>query len=129
MKLLIDECLSPGYVQELSLHGYPDAVHPINIGLCGARDDQILSRAFAEDRVVITANGRDYKRLLARMPLHPGAIIVEALEREPTLQLLLVALAFIELQPRPADYMVNRVIEVSASHGVRPYELPAAEAT
>jgi uncharacterized protein (DUF433 family) len=35
-----------------------------------------------------------------------------------------VAIAFIELQPLPADYMVNRVLELSFSDGIRPYLLP-----
>lgn len=123
MKLFLDECLSPGYVRDLAGRGYPDTVHPINIGLRSARDDQIVDLAFADDRIIVTANARDFKRLLAKMPIHPGAIIVEPLKRDATFQQIMLALAFIELQLRPADYMVNRVIEVSAGGGVQPYVL------
>ncbi len=124
MRFLVDECLSHLNVRWLAERGYPDAIHPIHVGMRGLRDDLIMARALAEDRIVITANRRDYVRLLAQMQVHPGVIIVEALERKATFRHILLALAFIELQPLPADYMVNRVIEVSANEGVRPYVLP-----
>ena len=124
MKFLVDECLSHVLVGYLGAHGYPDAVHPIHVGLLGARDDQIVARAFAEDRSIITANGRDFRRLFSRMTIHPGAIVVEALEREATWRQIRAALGFIEMQPTPVDYMINRVVEVSAVSGVTPYELP-----
>ncbi len=121
---MLDECLSPSYVHRLVAMGHHDAVHPAYIGLSGVRDDTIIARAFADDRIVITANGRDYRKLLARMTLHPGAIIVEALEREQTWQQIVLALDVIEQQASPADDMVSRVVEVSAADGVRDYQLP-----
>jgi len=123
VKLLVDECLSPGYVRQLIERGLHDAIHPRYVGLAGVRDDQIVAKAFAEDRIIITANGRDYKRLLARMEVHPGVIIVEVLGRDAMWRQILLALDFIELQPSPNDYMVNRVVEVSTAEGVRPYVL------
>ena len=65
MKLLLDECLSHGYVAALATRGYPDAIHPIHVGLRRARDDQLLARAIADDRVLISANAKDYRQLLA----------------------------------------------------------------
>ena len=56
--------------------------------------------------------------------MHAGLITLPNAERERSWRLLEVALAFIELQPSPADYMINRVIEVSIGEGIRPYELP-----
>jgi predicted nuclease of predicted toxin-antitoxin system len=127
VKFLVDECHSPGYVAALSRRGYPDSVHPINIGLLGARDDLIVERALADDRIIITSNARDYVQLLSRQSIHPGAILVQAFTRDRTWSLILAALAFIELQTRPADYMINRVVEVSATEGVRPYLLPPVD--
>ena len=127
MKFIIDECLSHFLVHDFAARGFPDTVHPIHVGLRGARDDMIVARAFAEDRIIVTANARDFRRLLAQQPLHPGAIIVDALPSDQTWQLILLAIAFIELQPDPADYMVNRVVEVSATFGIRPYELASSE--
>ena len=98
MKFLVDECLSPTYVTELGRRGYLDAVHPIHIGMLGVRDDQIVARALLEDRIVVTANASDYRRLLARMPIHPGVIIVDPRTRGQSWRLVDIALDFIELQ-------------------------------
>ena len=126
MKLLVDECLSRGYVWDLVDRGYPDTVQPMNIGLCGARLDQIVARAFAEDRMVITANGRACSPTCRSIPGR-SSIVVEALERRATWLLILLARAFVELQSSPVAYMVNRVVEVSATAGVTPYELPSPQ--
>jgi hypothetical protein len=125
VKFLVDECLSPSYVTSFSERGYPDTAHPLHIGLRAVRDDQIVARALDDDRIIVTSNARDFRRLLAETVLHPGAIFIEPLERPAAWKLILAALAFIEVQPRPADYMVNRVVEVSADAGVRPYLLSA----
>ena len=127
MKFLLDECVPHEFVKRLAARGYPDAVHPIHIGLLGFRDDQIFRRAIDDDRIVITFNAEDFRKLLARVVVHPGAIMPEALEREPSWRLIEITLAFLELHPDPAGYMVNRVLEVSIRDGIRPYELPTAE--
>ena len=127
MKFMVDECLPHRFVKRLGERGYPDSVHPI--GMRGRDDHLILARALDEDRIVITNNAKDYRDLLAKEPIHPGAIMLPNAELEESWRLLQVALSFIELQLAPADYMVNRVIEVSAQDGIRPYELPPPEAT
>ena len=124
VKFLVDECLSPTYVTELAKRGFPDAVHPMHIGLFGKRDDLIVARALADDRIIITSNARDFRKLFERTPLHPGAIVVDHLSRDRSWKLVALALDFIELQPYPDDYMINRVVEVSAEADVRVYELP-----
>ena len=126
---MVDECLPHRFVKRLGERGYPDSVHPIHIGMRGRGDHLILARALDEDRIVITNNAKDYRDLLAKEPIHPGAIMLPNAELEESWRLLQVALSFIELQLVPADYMVNRVIEVSAQDGIRPYELPPLEAT
>ena len=81
VKFLLDECLSHLYIATLANRGYPDAIHPIHIGMRRSRDDQILARAIAEDRVLISANARDYRKLLRTTDIHPGAILVEGVDR------------------------------------------------
>ncbi len=124
VKLLVDECLSHTYVQRLAERGYPDAIHPIHVGMRRARDDQLTARALAEDRVIISSNAKDFRRLLAVSGLHPGAILIEQTDLETTWGQIVDALAHIEWQQDPDDYMVNRVVEVSTSDGVRAYHLP-----
>ena len=123
MRFLVDECLSPHYVGRLAQRGYPDAIHPIHVGLLGTGDHQLVARAIHDDRIIVTANRADFRKLLSLEEVHSGAIIVANLEKEPTWQLILLSIVFVELQPRPADYMVNRVIEVSTAGGVQPYVL------
>ena len=107
-------------VRDLTNYGLPDSIHPIHVGALGFRDDQIAAHAFAEDRIVITANAQDYKRIAAGMSLHPG---ITLLDRQRAWELIRLALAFLALQPDPATYMINRVIEVSVDGGIVPYEL------
>lgn len=87
----------------------------------------MVRRAIAEDRIIITSNATDYRELLARKTVHPGAIMILALEREKVWRLIEVALTFLEVQPDPAEFMINRVIEVSASEGILPYVLPVSD--
>jgi Domain of unknown function (DUF5615) len=124
VKFLLDECLPHRFVQRLAARGYPDAVHPIHIGLRGVRDDIILARAIADDRIIITTNASDYRRLLGSEVIHPGGVLLPNSERERYWHLLLLVLAFLELQDKPADYMVNRLIEVSAAEGLAVYDWP-----
>ena len=124
MKFLVDECLPHMLVRDLAAHGFPDSVHPIHIGLLGVRDETILKRAIAEDRIIISANAKDFRRLLAATPIHPGAFTIAQMDRPHAWRLVRLALGFLELQLDPASYMINRVIEVSASCGIRPYALP-----
>lgn len=127
MKFLLDECLPHVFAFRLAQRGYPDSVHPIHLGLLAAEDHVIVRRALEQDRIIVTANADDFRVLLGREPIHAGLITLPNAEREDSWRLLEVALAFIELQPLPADYMVNRVLEVSISEGIRPFELPPAD--
>ena len=71
-RFLIDENLSPQFARHLRLrHGY-DAVHVNEVGLQGARDDDLLARAVAEGRIVMTSNGEDFRRLGRRAPSPSG---------------------------------------------------------
>jgi predicted nuclease of predicted toxin-antitoxin system len=63
MNLLLDQGLPRGAVSILRQAGH-DTVHAGDIGLATAEDTQILSRAVAEQRVVITLDA-DFHALLA----------------------------------------------------------------
>ena len=124
MKFLLDECLSHTYVTDFVARGYPDVFHPIHVGWRRARDDQLLARAVAEDRIIISPNARDFVRLFANSLIHPGAIIIEPLARDVTLRLIFLGIAFAEAQQNSDLYMITRVIEVSQAGGVVPYLMP-----
>lgn len=63
MRLLIDESLQHDLAGVLSSHGH-DAVHVADVGLQGAPDVEVLAKARADDRVVVTAD-TDFGTLLA----------------------------------------------------------------
>ena len=128
VRFLLDECISHTYVKRLADRGYPDTIHPIHVGMRRARDDQIVARALMDDRIIISANARDYRKLFATAAIHPGAILVEGTDLETTWKQIVLGLSFIELRTAPIDWMVNRVVEVSASEGVRPFEIPGIDA-
>ena len=54
-----------------AVHGY-EAVHVNEIGLQGVSDPDVLARAVAEDRIVVTNNAEDFRQLGRRTPDHPG---------------------------------------------------------
>jgi predicted nuclease of predicted toxin-antitoxin system len=115
VKLFIDECLSPQLAIRLNATGRHDAVHPLHVGRCGQPDHSVLAWCVAEDRVIVTENGRDFRRLVGNTELHPGLIILPSLDREKTWSLLQAALAYIESRGEPMDVMVNHVLEVEES--------------
>ena len=126
LRFLLDECLPHAFAKRLADRGFPDSVHPIHLGLLSAPDHVIVGRALVEARIVITTNGVDFRKLLAKEGVHAGLILLPNAEFERSWRLVLIALAFLEIHSNPADFMVNRVLELSASDGIRAYELPPA---
>ena len=55
MKLLIDESPQQDLTRILAEAGH-NAVHVTDLGLQGATDDEVLARADAEGRIVVTAD-------------------------------------------------------------------------
>jgi hypothetical protein len=78
-----------------------------------------------EDRVIVTENARDFRRLVSGAEIHPGLIILPALNREETWASLQRALSYLENRRRPADVMVNHVLEVDESGAIMLLPLPS----
>ena len=73
----------------------------------------MLEWCLAEDRILVTQNARDFRKLIGKTELHPGLIILPDIDREGTRKLLQAAIAFLEKRRRPVDAIVNYVLEVS----------------
>ena len=74
MRFLVDMPVTPQAVTHLQAKGH-DAVHASTVGLAAKPDSEILERARAEERIVITAD-LDYPRLLALLKAdRPGVIL------------------------------------------------------
>ena len=63
MRFLLDEAIQHRLADHLAEAGH-DATHVVRIGLAGASDPEVLARAAAEDRILITTD-TDFPTLLA----------------------------------------------------------------
>jgi predicted nuclease of predicted toxin-antitoxin system len=108
VRLLIDECLSPGLVHIAQQSGH-EAYHLAHIGRAGSEDWQIVELALARDMALVTNNASDFRRLYAAQELHPGLVIlVPNVEREMQLRLFRAALARL----RVIGELINKALEV-----------------
>lgn len=114
VKLFIDESLSPQLAHRLNAIGRYDAVHPLHIGRRGEPDHRVLASCIAEDRIIVTQNARDFRKLVGQVEIHPGLIILPSIDREGTWHLLEAAIAYLEARGNPMDVMLNHVLEVEA---------------
>jgi predicted nuclease of predicted toxin-antitoxin system len=125
LKLFIDECLSPQLAQHLNATGMHDATHPRDMGRLGDPDQVVLARCIAEDRVIVTENAVDFRKLVSRQDIHPGLIILPSVGRAQSLQLLADALTWLAAQGKDSDVIVNHVLEVSEAGDFSLFSLPA----
>ena len=120
-RFLIDENLSPLLARHLrTAHGF-DAVHVQELGLRGASDAEILARAIAEERIIVTSNAEDFRSLGARTPSHPGlAVMLDAVGRAQQLTLGVGLATAIN----SAGTAHGRLFEIDRTGAVRDYKLP-----
>ena len=124
MKLFIDESLSPSMAKRLNDTGDHDAIHPLDIGLRGKPDHVIAAYCLQHDRVLVTQNADDFRRLAARSDIHPGLITLPAVDRYEAYSLILRAMAFLVDMGDQMDVMVNHALEVDRDGSCRLYPLP-----
>lgn len=110
VKLFIDESLPPDFASRLNELGEYDAIHPLHVGRRGEADHRVLVRCLSEDRVIVTQNARDFRKLVGRVARHPGLIILPGLGKATTWCILQTALIFLAQRGDPATLMVNHVL-------------------
>ncbi|MGD0678389.1 MAG: DUF5615 family PIN-like protein [Polyangiaceae bacterium] len=110
VKLLLDENLSPRVAETLCREDAIDACHVRDRGLLEATDHEVLERAYAEDRVVVTCNVGDFVKLARARDLHPGIVLLEdgGLVRAEQLIVIRRAVAALRLERD----LLNRVIRI-----------------
>jgi len=126
VRFLIDECISPSLSHHLNRDGLHDAIHPRDRARLREPDRIVFARAVAEDRILVTENADDFRKLAGSVDLHPGMIILPSVARADAQRLMDLAIAhLIETGgERPQDRLVNSVLSISAKGQIRIDSLP-----
>ena len=122
MKLWIDECLSPTLVGLAHDRGY-EATCTRDRGQLGLPDDELIVLAVDQGFAFVTNNHADFRGLCASAELHAGLIVLPQGWRDDQRRWLDQAITHIERRAAesgepPADWMLNRVVEVDPDSDV-----------
>ncbi len=124
VKLLLDENVSPAAAIALRADGL-DVYHVRDRGLLGVTDHELLERAYAEDRIVVTSNVCDFEKLARARELHAGIVLLEraGLLRDEQIELIRKIAAVI------AEHgaMINEALRVGLDGEMTLETIPAAE--
>lgn len=122
IQFLIDEDVTPRLRDVANARGY-NAYHVQYLDWKGRKDFEIRRRMMEEDLTLVTGNWKDFRPMLAREEIHPGAISLADVPRAAQIRLFEAALDYIESAIPPID-MVNRVLVVDEQGQVEVFELP-----
>jgi predicted nuclease of predicted toxin-antitoxin system len=126
MKFIIDEDVSPRVARYLCQEFCFDAIAVRDRGLLGATDQQVLDYAFNEDRILVTANVRDFEKLAAAAEIHAGIVLMldgDLLVAEQ-LKVMTMVVRALQAEIETGKDLVNRVLYISISGIVRFENLP-----
>lgn len=131
MKLWFDEDLSPTLVQVANKLGF-GATCNRDRAVLGAKDPQLRALVQRESYVFVTDNASDFRRMYARDDVHPGLIVLpgaggrRAQWQSATAVIRWIVAAAADAGEAPADFMVNRLVEIDDAGVCTAYELPGA---
>lgn len=122
IQFLIDEDVTPKLRDVANARGY-NAYHVQYLDWKGRKDFELRRRMIEEDLTLVTGNWKDFRPMLQREELHPGAISLPDVPRAEQIRLFEVVLNHIESSDSPFD-MINRVLVVDEAGKVDWFELP-----
>lgn len=126
MKFIIDEDLSPRVAKYLCQECCFDAIAVRDRGLLGATDREVLDYAFNEDRMLVTANIRDFEKLAAAAEIHAGIVLMldgDLLVAEQ-IKVMAMIVQTLQVEIETGNDLVNRVLYISISGNTRFENLP-----
>jgi predicted nuclease of predicted toxin-antitoxin system len=126
MKFIIDEDVSPRVAKYLCQEFCFDAIAVRDRGLLGATDREVLDYAFKEDRMLVTANIRDFEKLASTAELHAGIVLMldGDLKAAEQIQVMNSVVRVIQAEIDTGKDLVNRVLYISISGIARFENLP-----
>jgi predicted nuclease of predicted toxin-antitoxin system len=108
MKFLVDECLSPATASAQSESDH-DAIHVTDLGLAGRPDEEVMTAALADGRVIVSAD-TDFGELLARSDAAlPSVVLFRGAEVAP---LALAGLMLANLDQVEADLERGAIVVI-----------------
>ena len=122
IQFLIDEDVTPRLRDVAVARGY-NAYHIQYLDWKGRTDYQIRRRMLDEDLTLVTGNWRDFRPMLQREEVHPGAISLPDVPRAAQIRLFETALDYIQATTPPND-MVNRLLTIGEDGQVEDTEIP-----
>jgi predicted nuclease of predicted toxin-antitoxin system len=127
MKFIIDEDVSPRVAKYLCQEFCFDAIAVRDRGLLGATDQEVLDYAFKEDRMLVTANIRDFEKLASAAELHAGIILMldGDLRAAEQIEVMSAVVRVMQSEIDAGKDLVNRVLYISISGIVKFENLPA----
>jgi predicted nuclease of predicted toxin-antitoxin system len=127
MKFIIDEDLSPRVARYLCQEFCFDAIAVRDRGLLGATDPEVLEYAFKEDRILVTANIRDFEKLAAAVEVHAGIVLMldgDLLAVEQ-IEVMAAVVRVLQAETATGKDLVNRVLYISISGTAKFEDLPS----
>jgi predicted nuclease of predicted toxin-antitoxin system len=123
MKFIIDEDLLPRVARYLCQEFCFDAIAVRDRGLLGATDPEVLEYAFKEDRILVTANIRDFEKLAGAAEIHAGIVLMldGDLRAVEQIELMADVVRFLQVEIAAGKDLVNRVLYISIS-GIARFE-------
>lgn len=119
---LFDEDVTPRLRDVAIARGY-NAYHIQYLDGKGREDFAIRRRLLEENLTLVTGNWRDFRPMLQRAEVHPGAISLPDVPRAAQIRLFEAALDHIEASTPPGD-MVNRVLIVDEEGRIEDLVIP-----
>lgn len=115
MKFIIDEDLSPRVARYLCQEFCFDAIAVRDRGLLGATDPEVLEYAFKEDRILVTANIRDFEKLASATEIHSGIVLMldGDLRAAEQIELMAEVVRVLQVEIAAGKDLVNRVLYIS----------------
>ncbi|MEO1376100.1 MAG: DUF5615 family PIN-like protein [Cyanobacteria bacterium J06635_10] len=126
MKFLVDEDLSPSIARYLCEQMLVDAVAVRDRNLLNTPDYEILEYAFEEERILVTANIKDFEHFATLREIHAGIIFIcdGSLLRTEQMEVVNVAVNAILAEVEAGRDMINRVLYVETDRSLKFENLP-----
>ena len=112
MRLFLDECIPPGFVNEMRQELNFEVEHPLQLEISGLPDSEIVDYCLNREMVIVTHNADDYRTILRREENHPGLIILPSGPRPQTKELLYGGINFLESEGEPMILMTNHLLRI-----------------